>query len=151
MNNIYTIRQANKDDQGIIRKLVIEGKINPTRLKWKRFVVAETENGIVIGCGQIKPHSDGTIELASIAVTKSWRNKSIAKDIIKHLLIGFEKKPIYLVCRSNLKSFYLPFGFVPLTDEQLPKYFQKLQKIAGFIKAVSNMDDSPLFMGRNFE
>lgn len=151
MNKNIIVRPAIEDDQPQIRRIVIEGIINPTHLNWHRFIVAESEDGNVVGCGQIKPHGDGTLELASIAVTKSYRKQGIAKKLIESLLESHGEYPLYLICRSNLESFYTPFGFQSLNKEQLPKIFKRLQKVTGFIKIVGNMKYSALFMGRNLQ
>ena len=41
--------------------------LNPFSLGWPRFLVAE-DGGRVVGVAQIKPHGDGSRELASLAV-----------------------------------------------------------------------------------
>jgi N-acetylglutamate synthase-like GNAT family acetyltransferase len=57
---MFNLRPATEEDIKTIRQLVRIGQINPTGLKWQRFIVAETPEGQVIGCGQIKSHSDGS-------------------------------------------------------------------------------------------
>jgi len=60
--------------------------INPLGLDWKRFIVAETHYGGFIGCGQLKPPKDSSLELASIAVDASYRGQGVARAMIEHLL-----------------------------------------------------------------
>jgi N-acetylglutamate synthase-like GNAT family acetyltransferase len=66
--NSYRIQTATSAQRGEIKALVRVARINPLGLDWRRFVVALAENEVVIGCGQLKPHRDGSWELASIVV-----------------------------------------------------------------------------------
>ena len=74
-SNGYTLRQADSTDAGTIRQIISQAHINPTGLAWQRFILAIDEQGNTIACGQLKPHGDGSLELASIAVTPEWRGK----------------------------------------------------------------------------
>ena len=84
----FTLRPAAKQDTPAIYDLIIEGRINPTGIEWQRFILAVTADGEVIGCGQLKPHRDGSLELASIAVTSAWQGKGVARAIIEQLIAG---------------------------------------------------------------
>jgi GNAT superfamily N-acetyltransferase len=99
----------------------------------------------LIGCGQIKPHRDGSRELASIAVQKGWRRQGIAAAIIQRLLAD-EPPPVWLTCMDRLVPFYEQFGFVEVKDgdgRSLPRTFrfirtifkpiQKLSRIPGYL------------------
>ncbi len=54
-------------------------------LDWRRFLVAVTPQGEMVGCGQIKPQGDLRM-LASIAVLPAWRGRGVARRIIERLL-----------------------------------------------------------------
>jgi len=71
------LRPARVDDRAAIRRIIYEARINPTSLDWRRFVVAE-EDGQVVATGQIKPHRDGSRELASIATRPAYQQRGIA-------------------------------------------------------------------------
>lgn len=107
--------------------------------------MAVDENGRLVGCGQIKPHRDGSRELASIAVQKGWRHQGIARELIQRLLAD-EPPPVWLTCMDRLVPFYEPFGFVEVKDgngRSIPRYFrlahaffkpiQKLSRIPGYL------------------
>ncbi len=96
-------------------------------VRWKRFIVIESPEGRVIACGQIKPHADGTEELASLAVDKAWRGNGLARRVIEYL-IGIHEGPLYLMCAAHLKELYEKFGFFVLEDEQLPRYFRRIKR-----------------------
>lgn len=138
-------RPAQASDANSIKALIRTVNINPIGLKWHRFMVAVAENGRLVGCGQIKPHRDGSRELASIAVQKAWRRQGIATDIIQHLLAA-EQPPVWLTCMNKLVPFYEQFGFVEVKNGDgriLPFYFrlattifklvQKLSRIPGYL------------------
>ena len=123
-----------------IQSLIREVGINPFGLKWQRFIVAVDDVGQLIGCGQVKPHWDGSYELASIAVTESWRGQGIGKAII--LSLKQRTQPtLWLVCRRELRGFYGRTGFCEVLDlKQMPRYFRP-------IKWLSNVFDG-FFRGR---
>jgi amino-acid N-acetyltransferase len=116
------LRSASEMDFPAIKALIHEVRINPNGLDWRRFTVAETPDGQFIGCGQLKPHSDGTLELASLAVIPSQRGKGVARVIIQKLTAA-APRPLYLTCRSQLGPFYEKFGFRGTGGDELPPYF----------------------------
>ncbi len=125
MSKKYQLRPADKSNQAAIKKLIKEVGINPLGLKWQRFMVAVDGNGRIIGCGQVKPHRDGSRELASIAVVKAWRQQGIARVIIQELQKVYGR-PLWLTCIDQLVPFYEPFGFVEATDPvHMPPYFRR--------------------------
>ena len=140
-----TYRPAQASDEAAIKSLIRAVNINPIGLKWPRFLVAVDGNGRLIGCGQIKPHRDGSRELASIAVQKAYRRQGIAGEIIQRLLAN-EQPPVWLTCMNKLVPFYKQFGFVEVKNgdgRSLPRYFrlaralfkpiQKLSHIPGYL------------------
>lgn len=115
-------------------------------LDWKRFLLASTMDGKLAACGQIKPHSEGTLELASIAVHPDWRGRGLAREIIQRLING-SPRPIFLTCRSDLEPLYVKFGFRSLATSELTPYFRRIQKLAnlmmfreGFSLSVMRLD-----------
>lgn len=123
------LRSALEGDFPAIRALIRTVGINPTGLDWRRFVVAVTPNGKVSGCGQVKPHSNGSRELASIAVRPAFRRQKIAQAIIENLLAE-NPPPLYLICRNGLGSFYERFGFRAVRENEMPLYFRRLMRVA---------------------
>lgn len=119
----YSIREARQEEEGLIRAMVRGAGINPLGLDWRRFLVAESEDGSVIGCVQRKPHAEGAVELASLVVRPDWRGHGVGGA-----LIGAEKRrsgpPLWLMCRRGLVELYRRYGFEePQEDERLPRYF----------------------------
>ena len=121
--------RATADDEASIKALIHLVRINPMSLDWERFLLASSPDGELVACGQIKPHSEGTLELASIAVHPDWRGRGLAREIIQRLLAD-SPRPIYLTCRSDLEPFYVKFGFRSLAASELTPYFRRIQKLA---------------------
>ena len=105
-------------------------------LDWKRFIVATNPDGKAIGCGQLKPHGKKTLELASIVVASEYRNQGVARAIIEHLLAD-SPRPLYLMCRSRLQPLYEKFGFHGISYTEMPRYFQRISKLAGWVEMVA--------------
>lgn len=124
------LRPAIQADQKIITRLIRDENLNPMSLDWRHFIVAE-DNGAIVGIGQIKPHGDGSRELASIAVIRERRRQGIASEIIRALL-DKENGDLYLTCRAQLESFYNRFGFRKIGREEMTPYFRRLHRIGNF-------------------
>ena len=126
-----TLRDATVEDQPTIRQIVRAANINPTGLEWPRFIVAE-DAGAIVGVGQVKPHRDGTRELASIAVLPRRQGQGIGKTIIEEL-IRREKGTLHLTCRARLQGYYERFGFRKLESRDYPPYFARMLPILNTI------------------
>ena len=133
----YTLRPARESESAQIRDLIRLVGINPMALDWKRFVVAVNDKDEMIGCGQIKPHGKDIQELASLAVCPEHRGRGIARAIIEHLLQD-NARPLYLTCVSTLEPFYQKFGFVSLSYNEMPRYYQRLSKLAMAVMSLAH-------------
>ena len=140
-----TLRPAREADLSAIRVLVRSTKINPTGLKWPRFIVAEISDGNMIACGQLKPHIDGSTEIASIAVQPKYRKRGIARAIIEELMQN-APRPLYLMCRSELGPLYEKFGFYALQANEMPPYFRRISKLASLVDLLAREGTSLLVM-----
>lgn len=143
----FDVRDATAGDAWTIRRLVIAGGINPTGLDWQRFVVAVTPGEEVIGCGQVKPHRDGSRELASIVVAPEWRGQGVARTIIERLLDA-NPGELHLMCRSGLQGLYEKFGFRAIQAEEMPRYFRKVSRLAGIFEALRREGEGLVVMKR---
>lgn len=141
----YDLRPALEAEAAGIRDLIHLVGINPTGLDWRRFLAAVTPAGQVIACGQLKPHGGGLLELASIAVLPACRGQGLARAVIERLLDG-SPRPLYLTCVSRLRPFYERFGFYSLAYEDMPRYFQRLSKLAGLAFTLTQRSETLLVM-----
>jgi N-acetylglutamate synthase-like GNAT family acetyltransferase len=132
LHSAPSIRKATAQDARAIRGLIWRVRINPMDLDWRRFLVAVNEKDQVIGTGQIKPHGDGTREMASIAVQPERQGQGIGQAIIARLLAENEL-PLYLTCQARMEAYYWKFGFRALRAEEMPPYFRQIYRLASFL------------------
>jgi amino-acid N-acetyltransferase len=144
---MFDLRPAIESEAGHIKSLVYAARINPADLNWQRFIVAVSESGEIIGCGQVKPHRDGSQELASIVVRPAWQGKGVARAIIERL-IAAHPGTLYLTCRAKLGSLYEKFGFRRVGAAEMPRYFRRLNRIAGVIGLFLDKEDGLWVMVR---
>jgi N-acetylglutamate synthase-like GNAT family acetyltransferase len=135
----FKLRPATAADEAVIKKMVRRARINPTGLKWPRFTVVESPDGSLAACGQLKPHTDGSVELASLVVREDLRGRGLARLVIETLI---EKHPaeLYLTCRSELGSFYEKFGFRALSVDEMPAFFQRVKRLVGLFEKVAGKE-----------
>src|SRR5689334_18508422 len=139
------VRAARETEAAHIRYLIHLVSINPMGLDWRRFVVAINERDEMIGCGQLKPHGQEVIELASLAVYPEHQGKGVARSIIEYLLKD-SPRPLYLMCESGLGPLYEKFGFRPIPYEEMPRYFQRISKLAGLVTTLAQREERLLIM-----
>jgi N-acetylglutamate synthase-like GNAT family acetyltransferase len=145
---MFTLRPAQAPDFPTIQAIIHNAHINPMGLKGERFLVAVDQENQVIGCGQIKPHSDGSHELASIAVKPAWRGQGVASAIIERL-IASHQGDLYLTCRASLGSLYEKFGFSRITDTHaMPAYFHRVTRLFKVFKFFSASQEDLWVMRR---
>jgi len=113
-------------------------------LNWRHFIVAETDEGAFIGCAQLKPHKDGSVELASLAVEEDYRGQGVARALIEQLLAQ-APRPLYLMCRPELGVFYEPFGFRVISAADMPPYFRSMLRVIRVFVFLARRD-GPLIM-----
>lgn len=132
-----TIRPAQESDKHIIRRMVRQAGLNPLSLDWQRFVVAQFD-GAVIGVGQVKPHRDGSRELASLVVEEAFRGQGVGGAIV-HDLLSRESGPVYLFCRDKLEGYYQRFGFTAAGRSDLPPVMSRLILLPNLFTRVASL------------
>jgi N-acetylglutamate synthase-like GNAT family acetyltransferase len=141
------LRPAVEAEFPAIRRLIRQVGINPMGLAWERFLVAVDEQDMLVGCGQVKPHGDGTLELASIAVVPERRGEGIAGTIIVRLIDEHPGR-LYLTCRASMGPFYERFGFRNVAKQELTPYFRRIQRLVGLFMRVGMAEEGLLVMVR---
>ncbi len=131
----YILRKATQEDASPIRALIHRVHINPRDLDWRRFWVAVDREGHLLGCGQIKPHADGTFELASIAVQPQYQGQGIGRALIQQLL-SEGPRPLYLMCRAPLETYYEQFGFRAALPAEVTPSFRFVWRLFSILKAL---------------
>lgn len=141
----FSLRPARETDSSQIKELIHLVGINPMDLDWRRFIVAVNDQDEMIGCGQLKPHGKGILELASLAVYPEHRGKGIGRAMIEHLLKD-SPRPLYLMCESSNGPLYEKFGFREISYEEMPRYFQRIAKLAGLVTTLARREERLLIM-----
>ncbi len=140
------IRPGVAADQFAIKMIVRAAWLNPTGLDWPRFLVAEASDGL-IGVGQVKPHRDGSRELASIAVVPEWQGQGVGTAIVRELLAS-EAGVLHLMCVSTNAPFYERFGFRRIDRHEMPPYFRRMARLAGVFQLLARGDQRRLAVMR---
>ena len=130
------LRKSTAQDQRPIRELIWRVGINPLGLDWRRFIVAVDEQDRLLGCGQIKPHGDGSRELASRAVRPERQREGIGSQISQRLLAE-NPLPLYLTCRASMEPYYQKFGFEAVGWGEMPPYLRRILRLFQFLRRFS--------------
>ena len=141
----FTLRSARESESGQIKDLIHLVGINPMSLDWKRFIVAANDQDQILGIGQIKPHGEDILELASIAVDPEHQGKGVARAVIERLLKD-SPRPLYLMCESPRGPLYEKFGFRTILYDEMPRYFQRISKLARLMTTLARRDEHLLVM-----
>lgn len=143
----FNIQAAAAQHAPAIQKLVRSAGINPTGLAWQRFLVALDAAGELIGCVQIKPHHDGSRELASLAVVPAWQGQGVARALVEAMLAQ-HPGTLYLMCQARLGPFYEKFGFTSVPVDEMATYFRRITKMAAVVLALRPAAERLLVMRR---
>src|SRR6266536_3344393 len=110
-------------------------------------LVAEESSGL-IGVGQVKPHRDGSREVASIAVVPEWQGRGVGAAIVRGLLAR-ESGVLHLMCLSTNAPFYERFGFRRIDRHEMPPYFRRMARLADVFGLLMRGDErQPTIMRR---
>lgn len=140
----YHIRPAAAADQPAITQIVRAAQINPTGLRWPRFLVAEAA-GAVIGTVQLKPHRDGTVELASLAVLPEHQGAGVGAALVRAAQ-SRGPRPLYLTCASRLEGYYRRHGFRRVEPRRLPRDLGRLYVAGNILLGLAGQRDRLLVM-----
>jgi N-acetylglutamate synthase-like GNAT family acetyltransferase len=130
-----SLRRARQSDAVSIRAIIRQAGINPMGIDWRRFLLAEVD-GRIVGTGQIKPHGDGSRELASIAVIPEYQRHGIAAQIITALIAG-QTGTLYLTCQDRMERYYTRFGFRRIERDVMTPYFRRLTRVVDVIIGIA--------------
>ena len=137
------IRAATTTDQRTITALVRGARLNPIRLAWPNFLVAEriqmnSKMGRprIVGIGQLRPHSDGTLELASLVVVPEEQGHGIGSQLVETLIRRANGK-LYLMCERTNVTYYQRFGFRELlTRQEMPRSLRRIHRIVALVEGL---------------
>ena len=101
-----------------IERLLVSVEGDRENLAGDQFVVAEDEDGAILGCGRLRPYHD-FCELASLAVDQEARAVGVGREIVSSLLKRYQG-PIYLICEDNVVNFFRRFRFECIPETDMP-------------------------------
>ena len=107
--------------------MVRRARLNPANLDWRRFVIAERD-GHAVGVAQLRRHSDGAIELASLIVEPDVRGHGIAGQMVDALLAE-EQAPVYTLIDRRFAEHFTRWGFAPVDPSRLPRSVARVYRI----------------------
>lgn len=142
-----SIRPAASEDGQAIRAIIRGEHLNPLGLHWRNFLIAEDAQRRIVGIGAVKPHGNGSRELASIAVLPEWRGRGVASAVIR-ALIARERDPLYLTCRNTTAAFYERSGFRKIGTEEMPPYFRRVYKLFSIVARIFRTQNRLVVMKR---
>ncbi len=132
------LRAATAADQRVIRQMVAAAHLNPLRLAWSNFLIVEELRAgslQVVGIGQLRPHSDGTVELASLVVVPEARGRGIGGSLVK-ALVARADRPLYLMCDGAKVPYYQRFGFAEVTRRaDMPRSLRGVHALGAILAA----------------
>lgn len=133
---MWQVREARAEDLTAIEKLVESVDGDLYQLDQGQFVVAESQGGMILGCGRLRPYPE-FCELASLAVDQEQRTNGVGRAIVTRLLELYTGD-IYLICEDHVVSFFSRFGFRPAPLDEMPEGLQP--KWQYFRNLVSSMN-----------
>lgn len=117
--------------------MVRRARLNPADLRWERFVVAERDDRTV-GVAQLRRHSDGATELASLVVEPDTRRQGVAGRMVDALLAE-ERAPVYVLIDRRYVEHFARWGFAPLAPSQLPRSVARVYRTGRVVTAVASV------------
>lgn len=115
---MWKVRPARVTDIPSIEGLLVSADGDRENIAEDQFVVAEEDDGSILGCGRLRPYPD-FCELASLAVDQGARAKGLGREIVSSLLKRY-RGPIYLICEDNVVDFFRRFRFECIPETDMP-------------------------------
>ena len=146
-----SLRPARRDERWLIVRRVLRERLDPTKLKWQRFVMAEGADGAILGFAQMKDWGEGVREFGSLLVEPAARGQGIGGKLLVHFLEKYPR-PVYLFCGSHNVAYYQRFGFRRLpADVELPVPLRKKWQMARFMVRVFKAKVAVMVLDSDYE
>lgn len=131
------IRRAGPKDQPQIAAMVRRAHLNPSKLEWSRFMLAEYE-GRPVGVAQVRVHPDGTRELASLVVDRAMQGRGVATRMVDALLAE-EKDDVFTLIDQRFVRHFERWGFSAVPATSLPRYLKRTYRIGSVVTTLGSL------------
>ncbi len=125
VNQEYFFKKAAKNYKNQIEKHI--GKENLKKeIEYKNFYILEKNSKkkkSLAAFASITDHSNKASEINDFFVVPKERGKKIGHKLLKNIINKTKTKRVYLICRQELKEYYLLLGF-----EEIKKIPEELEK-----------------------
>lgn len=128
------IRPAVEADAVIIKQSIKRAGLDPTSLDWRRFKLAESGDGEVLGMCQVRRYWD-TRELGSLWVRDDLRGRGLGGLLIRACLAE-ESPPVHLECVVARQHYYETQGFRRIPILQAPRGLRLKSGVGGAVARV---------------
>jgi N-acetylglutamate synthase-like GNAT family acetyltransferase len=125
------IRPARQPERWLIIRRILREGLDPTKLDWRRFVMAEGANGSVLGFAQMKDLGRGVQEFGSLIVEPHVRGLGIGAALLRHFA-EVTPHPLYLLCGERNIGYYRRFGFRELNGDEMPVPLRRKWRTSNF-------------------
>lgn len=124
----YSFKKSRKSDKEFIEK---NNKVDLENTD-RDFYILEKEKD-TIGFISVKDHNKKVGELSNLWLSKKHRGKKLGYNLIKNAIKKSKAKRIYIICKEELKEYYLIAGFeeikkIPSELEERYNEFKKKKK-----------------------
>jgi len=140
------LHPARRQDRWLILRRILGEGLDPTKLNWRRFVVAEDDEGRVVGFAQMKELGAGVREFGSLVVEPERRGQGVGGALIAHFL-DTSPHPIYLLCGLHNVNYYRRFGFRRLQEEEMPAPLRRKWRRGRFFARLLKTDVAAMAIG----
>ena len=131
------VRRARPNDQPVITAMVRRARLNPAGLHWEQFVVGERD-GRAVGVAQVRRHSDGARELASLVVESGVRGHGIATQLVDALLAD-ETAAVYALIDRRFAGHFARWGFRKVGPGELPRSVSRTYLIGRAVTTLGSL------------
>lgn len=114
---MWRVRPARAADLPAIDALIASVEGDREALAASQFLVAQEDNGRIVGCVRLKPYAD-FYELASLVVETEWRASGVGRQLVARLLEQYQGT-VYLICEDEVVGFFQRFGFARIPRQEM--------------------------------
>jgi amino-acid N-acetyltransferase len=111
------VRRARAGDEDAVVQILRSHPGLEVAFDVDEFWVAD-DAGFVVGCGRLRRHPDGSLELASVAVEAGVKRQGVGTQVVQAILPSVQKTVFALALAPG---FFARFGFRETPREALPR------------------------------